>query len=126
MAVRHNFVIATASVVLLAACAGQPETYTPSNAAPVTMPKGTLTGGSSVGDANAVAQPVVEGNNNAMTQVDKLNGDMSKMQATDKQELLNDRKGSRSSSSSPISRAPAKAFYFSPGARLSSIRSSSD
>jgi len=89
MTIKNNIVIATLAAVLLTACAGQPETYTPANAAPVTMPKGTMTGGASVGDANALAQLVVEGNNNAMTQFDKLNGDMSKMQATDNQELLN-------------------------------------
>jgi outer membrane protein OmpA-like peptidoglycan-associated protein len=78
-----------ASALLLAACAGQPQTYTPTNAAPVTVPKGTITGGASVGDANALAQLVVEGNNNAMAQFDKVNGDLSKLQATDNQELQN-------------------------------------
>jgi outer membrane protein OmpA-like peptidoglycan-associated protein len=89
VSIKCNFVIATASIVLLASCAGQPETYTPTNAAPVTMPKGTLTGGASVGDANALAQLVVEGNNNAMAQFDQVNGDLSKLQATDNQELQN-------------------------------------
>jgi hypothetical protein len=59
--IKRNFVIAAASGVLLASCAGQPETYTPTNAAPVTMPKGTLTGGASVGDASALANAVMTG-----------------------------------------------------------------
>jgi outer membrane protein OmpA-like peptidoglycan-associated protein len=89
MSIQRLFAIATVAVGLLAACAGQPETYTPTNGAPVTMPKGTITGGASVGDANALAQLVVEGNNSAMTKFDQVNGDMSKMQATDNQELQN-------------------------------------
>jgi hypothetical protein len=119
-------VIAIASVVMLAACAGQPETYTPTNAAPVTMPKGTIIGGSPVGHADAITQLGVEGNNNAMNQFDKLNGDGSNTQVTDNQGLQNYSKRSRSSSSARISRAPAKSFYFSPGPQLSSTRSSSD
>jgi outer membrane protein OmpA-like peptidoglycan-associated protein len=81
--------LAFASAILLAACAGQSQTYTPTNAPAVTMPKGTITGGASVGDANALAQLVVEGNNNAMAGFDKVNGDMTQMQATDNQELQN-------------------------------------
>jgi len=76
-----------AATMLLAACAGQPETFTVNPSQPVTVPKGTVTGGASVGDANALAQMIVDGNNNAMTQFDKLGGDMSRMQATDTQEL---------------------------------------
>jgi outer membrane protein OmpA-like peptidoglycan-associated protein len=89
MSIQRLFAIATVGIGLLTACAGQPETYTPTNGAPVTMPKGTMTGGASVGDANALAQLVVEGNNNAMAKFDQVNGDMSKMQATDNQELQN-------------------------------------
>jgi outer membrane protein OmpA-like peptidoglycan-associated protein len=73
--------------VLLAACAGQPQQYTMTNGPTVTMPKGTMTGGASVGDANALAQMVVAGNNNAMAQFDKLNGDMSQLQAAENQQL---------------------------------------
>ena len=87
MKVKSCLLSATASALLLAACAGQPETYTPSNAPPVTMPKGTITGGASVGDANSLAQLVVDGNNSAMAGFDKVNGDMTKMQATENQEL---------------------------------------
>lgn len=53
------------------------------------MPKGTVTGGASVGDANALAQMIVNSNNNAMAQYDQLNGDMTKMQAAQAQELQN-------------------------------------
>jgi outer membrane protein OmpA-like peptidoglycan-associated protein len=89
MTIKVNVAIAAAAAVLLAACAGQSETYTPTNSAPVTMPKGTLTGGASVGDANALAQLVVDGNNNAMAGFDRVDGDMTKMQATENQELQN-------------------------------------
>ena len=89
MTIKGNVVIAAMATVLLAACAGQSETYTPANSAPVTMPKGTLTGGASVGDANALAQLVVDGNNNAMAGFDRVDGDMTKMQATENQELQN-------------------------------------
>jgi outer membrane protein OmpA-like peptidoglycan-associated protein len=81
--------IGLASAILLAACAGQSQTYTPANSAPVTMPKGTMTGGASVGDANALAQLVVDGNNNAMAGFDRVDGDMTRMQATETQELQN-------------------------------------
>jgi outer membrane protein OmpA-like peptidoglycan-associated protein len=81
--------VGLASAILLAACAGQSQTYTPTNSAPVTMPKGTMIGGASVGDANALAQLVVDGNNNAMAGFDRVDGDMTRMQATDNQELQN-------------------------------------
>jgi outer membrane protein OmpA-like peptidoglycan-associated protein len=79
--------IVAAALVLIAACAGQPETYDMSGSQSVTMPKGTLTGGASVGDANALAQMIVDGNKNTMSQFDKLGGDMSRMQASENQEL---------------------------------------
>ncbi|MGO9512791.1 MAG: hypothetical protein ACLP2F_04005 [Steroidobacteraceae bacterium] len=75
--------------MLLVACAGQPQTYTMNQGQSVTMPKGTVTGGASVGDANALAQMIVNSNNNAMAQYDQLNGDMTKMQAAQAQELQN-------------------------------------
>jgi outer membrane protein OmpA-like peptidoglycan-associated protein len=89
MKIKPSFPIATASALLLAACAGQPETYASTNAPPVTMPKGTITRGASVGDANSLAQLVVEGNNNGMVNFDKLNGNMSKMQTSENRELRN-------------------------------------
>jgi outer membrane protein OmpA-like peptidoglycan-associated protein len=85
----YPLLLAAASAIMLAACAGQPETYTMNSGQSVTMPKGTMTGGASVGDANALAQMVADGNANAMTQFDKLGGDMNKMQATENQELQN-------------------------------------
>jgi len=55
----------------------------------VTMPKGTMTGAASVGDANALAQMIADGNTNAMQQFDKLGGDMNRMQASQNQDLQN-------------------------------------
>jgi outer membrane protein OmpA-like peptidoglycan-associated protein len=76
-----------AAAVVLAACAGQPQTYTMNPGQSVTVPKGTATGAASVGEANALAQLVVDGNNNAMAGFDRMNGDMSKLQATENQAL---------------------------------------
>jgi len=89
MTIKSGLLIASASAVLLAACAGQSQTYNMSGGQSVTMPKGTMTGGASVGDANALAQMIVNGNNNAMGQFDKLNGDMTQLQAGQAQELQN-------------------------------------
>ena len=83
------FLAGAASSVLLAACAGQPQTYTMNPGQQTTMPKGTMTGGASVGDANALAQMIAQGNSNAMGQFDKLNGDMTQLQAGQAQELQN-------------------------------------
>ncbi len=88
MRFRCNYIlIATSS--LLFACAGQPQTYQMNSGQSVTMPKGTMTGAASVGDANALAQMVANSNTNAMQQFDKLGGDMSQMQASQNQELQN-------------------------------------
>jgi len=90
MTAKYNLIIASAaSAVLLAACAGQSQTYTMNPGQQVTMPKGTMTGAASVGDANALAQMVAQGNSNAMGQFDKLNGDMTQLQAGQAQELQN-------------------------------------
>jgi outer membrane protein OmpA-like peptidoglycan-associated protein len=89
MIIKRSLFLAIASAVLLAACAGQSETYNMNGGQSVTVPKGTVTGGASVGDANALAQMVVDGNNNAMAGFDKVNGNMSRMQATENQELQN-------------------------------------
>ncbi len=80
-------IIATASAALLAACAGQPENYTINPGQTVTMPKGTVTGTASVGDANALAQMIVDNNNNAMAGFDRVNGQMNQLQASENQEL---------------------------------------
>jgi len=87
MSFRCGFVVIATSTLLLAACAGQSETYTMNSGQSVTMPKGTVTGAASVGDANALAQMITNSNANAMQQFDKLGGDMSQMQATQAQEL---------------------------------------
>jgi outer membrane protein OmpA-like peptidoglycan-associated protein len=89
MSFRCNLIVVATSTLLLAACAGQSQTYTMNSGQSVTMPKGTLTGAASVGDANALAQMVANGNSNAMQQFDKLGGDMTQMQATQNQELQN-------------------------------------
>src|SRR5271167_2573124 len=89
MSLARSFISATSSAVLLAACAGQPETYQMNQGQSVTMPKGTMTGAASVGDANALAQMIVNDNNNAMAQFDQLNGNMAKMQAMQTQQLQN-------------------------------------
>jgi outer membrane protein OmpA-like peptidoglycan-associated protein len=75
--------------VLLAACAGQPETYQMNQGQSVTMPKGTMTGAASVGDANALAQMIVNDNNNTMAQFDQINGNLNRMQAEQAQQLQN-------------------------------------
>ncbi len=87
MSLARCFIFATSSAMLLAACAGQPETYQMNSGQSVTVPKGTMTGAASVGDANALAQMIVNDNNNAMVQFDRLNGDMTKMQAMQAQQL---------------------------------------
>jgi outer membrane protein OmpA-like peptidoglycan-associated protein len=87
MSLRRNFIVVATSTLLLAACAGQSQTYTMNSGQSVTMPKGTVTGAASVGDANALAQMITNSNADAMQQFDKLGGDMSQMQATQTQEL---------------------------------------
>jgi outer membrane protein OmpA-like peptidoglycan-associated protein len=62
---------AAALVVLLAACAGEPHTYNV-GAAGVMMPKGTISGAASVGDANALAQMIVASHNDAMAKFDSV------------------------------------------------------
>jgi outer membrane protein OmpA-like peptidoglycan-associated protein len=87
MTTRRTFLFTAASAVLLGACAGQPETYTMGPGEQVTMPKGTMTGGASAGDANALAQMIVNENNNAMAGFDRVNGQLAQMQATETQSL---------------------------------------
>jgi hypothetical protein len=53
MSVARNLILATAWAGLLAACAGQSETYQMNPGQSVTMPKGTMTGAASVGDMYA-------------------------------------------------------------------------
>ena len=65
-------VIAAATAGVLAGCAGKPETYQLQGGESVTMPKGTVTGAASAGDANALAKEVADSNNNAMQQFGKV------------------------------------------------------
>jgi outer membrane protein OmpA-like peptidoglycan-associated protein len=85
--VQRNLLIAAASAVLVAACAGQSQNYTVNPGQTVTVPKGTVTGAASVGDANALAQMIVDSNNNAMAGFDRVNGNLSQLQNTESQEL---------------------------------------
>jgi len=78
---------AVAVAVLLAGCAGQPQTYTldtGSGSEPVsqavTVPKGTITGAASVDDANALAKEIADSNNAAMAQFRRMGGQMSSLQ----------------------------------------------
>src|SRR5262249_13738984 len=70
---------------LLGGCAGQAETVTmqqPSGSSQaMTVPKGTFTGAASGAQADALAQAVVEANNNSMKQFDAENGRLDKIQA---------------------------------------------
>lgn len=87
MIVERILSLTLVSALLLAACAGRPESYTMNSGQSVTVPKGTLTGAASAGEANALAQMIVDGNANAMAQFDKLGGNMSGLQANELQEL---------------------------------------
>jgi outer membrane protein OmpA-like peptidoglycan-associated protein len=89
MSFRRDLIVIVASTLLLGACAGQPQTYQMNSGQSVTMPKGTMTGAASVGNANALAQMIADGNTNAMQQFDKLGGDMNRMQASQNQDLQN-------------------------------------
>src|SRR3954447_16168363 len=76
---------------LLGGCGGQPVQYgmqTPSGAPEsVTVPKGTMTGAASVGDATALATMVQDTNNNVMQAYDRVNGKMDTLQASETKEL---------------------------------------
>ena len=84
------FAIAAASAVL-AGCAGQPQQYnmqTPTGTTEaVTVPKGTMTGAASVGDATALATMIQDSNNNVMTAYDRVNGQMNNLQASENKDL---------------------------------------
>ena len=75
---------------LLAGCAGEPQTYTldtGSERETVTVPKGTMTGAASVGDANALAKEIADSNNAAMAQFNRMGAQMSDLQSTENKEL---------------------------------------
>jgi len=88
---KHATVAAFAAIVaMLAGCAGQSQTATlDTGGAPetVTVPKGTLTGGASTGQATALAQEIADSNNNAIKQYQKMGGQMSQLQGTENKEL---------------------------------------
>ena len=91
MKTLHTLAAAAAAVAVLASCGGQPQTYgmqTPSGPPEVvTVPKGTVTGAASVGDAAALAKMVQDSNNNVMTAYDRVNGKMGDLQATENKDL---------------------------------------
>jgi len=82
---------AAAVAAMLASCAGQPTTYgmqTPAGTSEtVTVPKGTMTGAASVGDATALATLIQDSNNNVMTAYDRVNGKMDNLQASENKDL---------------------------------------
>jgi outer membrane protein OmpA-like peptidoglycan-associated protein len=87
----HSLFATAATVVLLVSCGGQPQQYgmqTPVGTPEVvTVPKGTITGSASVGDATALAKMIQDSNNNVMTAYDRVNGQMNNLQATEKKDL---------------------------------------
>ena len=80
-------VVGFLGAAMLGGCAGQPETVVmqqPSGPPQqVTMPKATVTGAASGAQADALAQAVVDANNNTMRQFDAENGRLDKIQAVD-------------------------------------------
>jgi outer membrane protein OmpA-like peptidoglycan-associated protein len=72
---------------LFAGCAGQPETVSMQQPGgppqQVTMPKATFTGAASGAQADALAQAVVDANNNTMKQFDAENGHLDKIQSAE-------------------------------------------
>jgi outer membrane protein OmpA-like peptidoglycan-associated protein len=83
------FVAAVSTI--LAGCGGQPATYSMQapRGAPetVTVPKGTMTGAASVGDATALATMIQDSNNNVMVAYDRVNGRMDTLQASENKDL---------------------------------------
>jgi outer membrane protein OmpA-like peptidoglycan-associated protein len=84
-------IVAAALAAGLAGCAGQPTTYamqTPGGTAEtVTVPKGTMTGAASVGDATTLATMIQDSNNNVMVAYDRVNGKMDNLQASENKDL---------------------------------------
>lgn len=85
---------AVAAAAILAGCAGQPESFsletTPSYSLPpetVTLPQGTMTGGTSTGQASALAKEIADSNNLAMKQFGQLGGQMGQLQGTEAKAL---------------------------------------
>jgi outer membrane protein OmpA-like peptidoglycan-associated protein len=76
---------------LLGACATQPEVVTMQTPGgppqQVTIPKSTFTGAASGAQADALAQEIVDANNNTMKQFDQVDGRLDRLQATGGKEL---------------------------------------
>jgi outer membrane protein OmpA-like peptidoglycan-associated protein len=91
MTTYRLLIVAAITAVVLGGCGGQPQTYVMQgpSAAPetVTVPKGTVTGTASVGDATALAKMIQDSNNNVMTAYDRVNGQMNNLQASENQDL---------------------------------------
>jgi outer membrane protein OmpA-like peptidoglycan-associated protein len=85
--------IAAACTLTIAGCGGKnvTEMLNTGGGAPesVNVPKGTITGGASAGQATALAQEIADTNNNTMQQFNKMGGQMSSLQSTENQELKN-------------------------------------
>ncbi len=77
--------------VLLGGCVIQPETVTMQGPGGQTqqenMPKSTWTGAASGEQADALAREIAQGNNNTMKQFDRVEGNLDKLQAEEKQQL---------------------------------------
>lgn len=90
---KHLHIVLSIAVAtaLLASCGGQPTTYgmqSPTGAPEtVTVPKGTMTGAASVGDATALATMIQDSNNNVMKAYDRVNGQMNNLQASENKDL---------------------------------------
>ena len=82
---------AAAVTAMLASCGGQPTTYdmqTPGGTSETaTVPKGTMTGAASVGDATALATMIQDSNNNVMAAYDRVNGKMDNLQVSENKDL---------------------------------------
>ena len=80
-----------AACAVLAGCAGQPQQYnmqtTSGTTDTVTVPKGTMTGAASVGDATALATMIQDSNNDVMTAYTRVNGQMNNLQASENKDL---------------------------------------
>jgi outer membrane protein OmpA-like peptidoglycan-associated protein len=79
------------AAALLGACATQPEVVTMQTPGgppqQVTIPKSTFTGAASGAQADALAQEIVDANNNTMKQFDQVDGRLDTLQATGSKEL---------------------------------------
>ena len=86
-----TIIMAFITAAFLGGCASQPSVVTmqePSGQQEkVSMPKGAWTGAASGAQADALAQTVVDANNNTMQQFDRVEGRMDKLQTTENKDL---------------------------------------